>query len=277
MRRGNFQPYSSKSILRIFIGIIIFVQSMPLLAEDYQSYIEQGDKYYEQFDNQKALEEYKKAYELFPKSFDALMKLTRAYNDVGEDIKGIEFRAEDQSSSNKKVVEEYFKTAAEYAELLQEKFPDKAESYFFLAATYGHLALFKEGRQKVRLARDVERNSKKAIELDPEFFPAYIVLGVYYREVANLNWALKAFAKTLFGGLPNGTDEDSIKTLLKAIQLNPQIIHTRFELAKTYEAIGEGDKVAEQLKEIIDLPIVDHQDKMIKAEAKKELQRLAKR
>ncbi len=275
MRRGNFQPYSSASILRIFIGIIIFVHSMPLLAEDYQSYIEEGDKYYEQFDNQKALEEYKKAYELFPKSFDALMKLTRAYNDVGEDIKGVKFRPEDEMNTNKKV-EEYFSTAVSYAELLQKEFPDRADSYFLLAATYGHLALFKGGKKKVKLARDVEKNSKKAIELDTKYIPAYIVLGVYYREIANLNWALKAFAKTVFGGLPNGTDEDSIKTLLKAIQLNPQIIHTRFELAKTYEAIGEGDKVAEQLKEIIDLPIVDHQDKMIKAEAKKELQRLAK-
>ncbi|MBI2487324.1 MAG: hypothetical protein HYW01_10265 [Deltaproteobacteria bacterium] len=276
MLKGNFQLYGLPAILRIFIGIIIFMHSMPLLAEDYNSYIQQGDKYYEQFDNQKALEEYKKAYEIFPNSFESLMKLTRAYNDFGEDIKGLKFRPEDESDSNKKF-EEYFRTAAKYAELLQKGFPDKADSYFLLAATYGHLALFKDGKEKVKLARDVEKNSKKAIQIDSKFIPAYIVLGVYYREVANLNWALKAFARTLFGGLPNGTDKDSEKTLLKAVQLNPQIIHTRFELAKTYEAMGEEDKVAEQLKEIIDLPILDHQDKTIKAEAKKELQRLVKR
>jgi tetratricopeptide (TPR) repeat protein len=276
MLKGNFQLYSLSAILRMFIGIIIFMPSMPLLAEDYNSYIQQGDKYYEQFENQKALEEYKKAYESSPNSFVALMKLTRAYNDVGEDIKGIKFRREDELNSNKKV-EEYFKTAAKYAELLQKEFPDKADSYFLLAATYGHLALYKDGREKVRLARDVEKNSKRAIQLDPRYIPAYIVLGVYYREVANLNWALKAFARTLFGGLPHGTDKDSEKTLLKAVQLNPQIIHTRFELAKTYDAMDEGDEVAEQLKEILDLPVVDHQDKAIKTEAEKELRRLAKR
>ncbi|MGH7888916.1 MAG: tetratricopeptide repeat protein, partial [Thermodesulfobacteriota bacterium] len=255
---------------------IMLTPSMPVLAEDYRSYIEQGDKYYEQFDNQKALEEYKKAYELFPKSFDALMKLTRAYNDVGEDIKGVKFRPEDETNTNKKV-EENFRDAAKYAELLQKEFPDRADSYFLLAATYGHLALFQGGKKKVKLARDVEKNSKKAIELDTRYIPAYIVLGVYYREVANLNWALKVFAKTLFGGLPNGTDEDSVKTLQKAVQLNPQVIHTHFELAKTYDAMGEEDKVAGELKEILALPIADHQDKAIKQEAQRELQRLVKR
>lgn len=276
MLQSGFQFYSVPAIIRIFIGIIIFVHSMPLLAEDYNSYIQQGDRFYEQFDNEKALEEYKKAYEIAPNSFEALMKLTRAYNDVGEDIKGIKFRWEDESNSNKKV-EEYFKTAAKHAELLQKEFPDKADSYFLLAATYGHLALYKDGKERVKLARDVEKNSKRAIQLDSNFIPAYIVLGVYYREVANLNWVLKAFAKTLFGGLPNGTDKDSEKTLLKAVQLNPQIIHTHFELAKTYDAMDEEDEVAEQLKEIIALPIMDHQDKPIKEEAEKELRRLVKR
>jgi len=254
---------------------MVFVYTTPIMAEDSNTYIQEGDQYYSQFDNLKALEAYKKAYELAPDSFEVLVRLTRAYNDVGEDVKGIKFKPDQETNS--KEVEEYFSQAAQYAEELHQKFPDKAESYFYLAATYGHLALFKGGKEKVKLARNVEENSKKAIDLDPQFIPAYIVLGVYYREVANLNWALKAFAKTLFGGLPNGTDEDSEKTLLKALELNPQVIHTRFELAKTYLAMGKEGKATEQLKEIIQLPITDHQDKEIKEVAEKELQKLAKR
>lgn len=271
MLNGGFRSFG----LVVFIGLIVYINPMSLLAEDYDSYIQQGDTYYKGFDNQKALEEYKKAYELSPDSFEALMKLTRAYNDVGEDLKGIRFRP--GGESNSPIVEEYFRRAAQYAELLHEKFPDRAESYFYLAATYGHLALFKGGKEKVRLARDVEKNSKRAIGLDPRFIPAYIVLGAYYREVASLSWALKAFARTLMGGLPNGTDRDSEETLLKAVQLNPQVIHTHFELAKTYDAMGKEEKVTEELREILELPIADHQDKAIKEEAEKELRRLAKR
>jgi len=275
MLNGGFRFFRLGGAIGIFIGLIILIHPMSLLAEDYNSYIQQGDMYYKEFDNQKALEEYKKAYELSPDSFEALMKLTRAYNDVGEDLKGIKFKPDEESNSAK--VEEYFRKAAQYAELLRKKFPDRAESYFYLAAIYGHLALFKGGKEKVRLARDVEKNSRMAIGLDPKFIPAYIVLGAYYREVASLSWVLKAFARTLLGGLPNGTDRDSEKTLLKAVQLNPQVIHTHFELAKTYDAMGEEEKAAEQLKEILELPIADHQDKAIKEESEKELQRLAKR
>jgi tetratricopeptide (TPR) repeat protein len=271
----EFQFCGLNGVIAIIIAIMVLVYTTPIMAEDYNTYIQEGDQYYAQFDNLKALEAYKRAYELAPDSFEVLVRLTRAYNDVGEDVKGIKFKPDQETNS--KEVEEYFSQAAQYAEQLHQKFPDKAESYFYLAATYGHLALFKGGKEKVKLARNVEENSKKAIDLDPQFIPAYIVLGVYYREVANLNWALKAFAKTLFGGLPNGTDEDSEKTLLKALELNPQVIHTRFELAKTYLAMGKEGKATEQLKEIIQLPITDHQDKEIKEVAEKELQKLAKR
>lgn len=261
-------------ILTTFSNAIIIGYFTPLLAEDYTTLVEKGDKYYEQFDNMKALEEYKKAYELSPDSFEALMKLTRAYNDVGEDIKGIRFRQEDKVIPDK--AGEYFEKATQYVELLNKKFPDKAESYFFLAVTYGNLAIFKGGKEKVRLARDVEKNAKKTIEIDPEFAPAYIVLGVYYRRVADLNWFLKQFAKTVFGGLPNGSNEDSEKMLLKAIELDPQIIYAYYELVKTYEAMKKKDKAKEHLKKILELPITDHQDEAIKKEAEREMERLGK-
>lgn len=279
MPEEKFQFCGLTKLAIIYITIIVFICSVPLKAEeiteDYNNYIQKGDEYYNRFDNLRALEEYKRAYEVAPDSFDVLMRLTRAYNDVGEDIKGIKLRPDDELRSGE--VEEYFNKAAEYSKLLYQKFPDRAESYFYLAASYGHLALFRGGKEKVRLARDVEENSQKAIGLDQQFIPAYIVLGVYYREVANLNWAQKAFAKTLFGGLPNGTDEDSEKTLLRALELNPNIIHTRFELAKTYLAMGKENKATEQFKEILRLPITDHQDKEIKEVAEKELQKLAKK
>jgi hypothetical protein len=41
--------------------------------------------------------------------------------------------------------------------------------------------------------------------------------------------------------------------------------------------MGEEDKAIEHLKKVIELPIFDHQDTEIKAEAEKELTRLVKR
>ena len=60
-------------ILTLFGSLMIFGHFTPPLAEDYNSMIEKGDKYYEQFNNLKALEEYRKAHELSPDSFEALI------------------------------------------------------------------------------------------------------------------------------------------------------------------------------------------------------------
>lgn len=241
---------------------IVFLACVSLSAQDYQAFVRKGDEYYGQFRNQEALSEYQKAYEIAPDEYEVLMKLTRAYNDVGEDL-------------NSDEAEAHFRKAISYAKLLQEKFPDKAEAYFYLAVTSGNLALSKSGKEKVRLSRDIEKYAKKSISLDPKFAPGYIALGIYYREVANLNWFLKAFAKTIFGGLPNGTNEDSEKMFLEAIELEPSVL-VYYELARTYKEMGEKEKSIENLKKSIELPIVDHRDGRIKAAAKKMLGKLQK-
>jgi tetratricopeptide (TPR) repeat protein len=249
-------------VRKLFLFIVMIAS--PLLAQDYKSFIAKGDEYYAQFENKKALDQYEKAYNMCPDSFEALMKLTRAYNDVGEDL-------------NSQHSKEYFEKAVQYAKLLVEKYPGKAASYFYLAATSGNLALFRGGREKVKLSRQIEKNAKKAIELDPKFDRTYVILGIYYREVANANWVLKAFAKSFFGGLPDGTNQDSERMLLKAIELNPGNIYAHYELARTYEKMRKIDKAIKHLQKAIELPIVDHQDKQIKVKAQTMLKQLSRR
>jgi len=162
--------------MRLFFIIIIIAS--PLFAQNYATFIAKGDEYYDKFDNMMALTEYQKTYELFPDSYETLMKLTKAYIDVGEDL-------------NSKESENYFIKGVQYAETLVKKYPDKAEAYFYLSAAYGNLALFRGGREKVKLSRQVEGNIKKSIKLDPNDDRFYAVLGIYYKEVANLNWFFK--------------------------------------------------------------------------------------
>ena len=160
------------------IVILIVFCPLHLFAEDYQTFIEKGDEYYRDFDNSKALAEYEKAYELAPEEFEVLVRLTRAYNDAGEDLDSEESKP-------------YFENAVKYAELLLEKFPEKVDTYYYLSVSYGNLALFKGGKTKVKLSRKVKQNAEKAIELDPQRAEPYVVLGIYYREIANLNRLLK--------------------------------------------------------------------------------------
>ncbi len=212
-----------------FWSIVLFgllICSVQLAAQDVQTLIRQGDEYYEQLDNAKALAEYEKAHQLVPDDFDVLMRLTRSCNNVGEDI---------DSDDSKP----YFERAVEYAETMLEKYPDNAETHYFLSVSYGNLAMFTGGKTKVKLSRNVKEHAEKAIELDPDHAESYVVLGIYYREIANLNRVLKAFAKVFFGGLPGGSNEDAERSLLKALEPKPGYINAHFQLAKTYEKMSQ--------------------------------------
>lgn len=235
-----------------------------ILALDYNYYLEQGDKYYSKFDNLDAIREYERAYQLSPDSFDVLSKLANAYNDYGEDLK----------DSNSGGAETYFKDAIKYAEILKNKYPARAESYFLVASAYGNLALYKGGRDKVRLARNLEKYAKKAIEIDPTFAPAYVVLGIYYRETATLNVVEKAFANAFLGDFPKGSLNDSARALLKAEKLSPQSIFPHFELAETYEKLDEEDKAILEYRKVLELPLSDHQDKVKKQQADERIRKI---
>jgi Tfp pilus assembly protein PilF len=243
--------------------VILFFCPLSLFAQDYQAFIEKGDQYYRNLENVKALEEYEQAYKLAPESFDVLMRLTRAYNDVGEDL-------------DSKESEPYYEKAVQFAEVLLEKFPEKTETFFYLSVSYGNMALFSGGKKKVKLSRKVKENAEKAIELDPEHAESYVVLGIYYREVANLNRFLKAFAKVFFGGLPGGTNEDAEQSFLKAIALKPEYINAHFQLAKTYEKMKDKEKARANYEKLLELPVRDHQDSAIKTKAEDRLKKIRK-
>jgi len=59
------------------------------------------------------------------------------------------------------------------------------------------------------------------------------VLGVFYREVAEVSWLQRLVANTLFGGLPRGSYELSEEILRKAIAMDPGIPLAQFELGRT--------------------------------------------
>ncbi len=249
------QSFMIQRLVGIFVLLFITMHSTKLLADECTTHIEKGDKYYEGFENSEALKEYEKAYELCPDQFEPLMKLTRAYIDVGEDLK-----RDKSNGSRAKEAEKYLNTAIEHSKILKQKYPNNQASYYLLAVSHGNLSLFKGGRQKVKLGRDIEEYAKRAIELDPNFAPAYVVLGIYYREVAGLNGLQKAFANTFWGGLPNGTLEKSKSALLKALELSPDSPYVHFDLAKTYEEMDRKDKAIEHYTKAIELPAVDHDD-----------------
>ena len=241
----------SPMIKTLFYLIFIFsVIINPLYAQTAQEYMALGDIYYKEFKNPEALAEYKSAYELDQDSFEILKRLTLTSNDCGEDLR-------DTDMEKAKM---HFRESVAYAELANSKFPNVPETHFLLAISYGNLARYSKGKDKVKLARNVEENLQKIIRLKPEFAPSYIALGIYYRQVSNLSWFQKKFANSFLGGLPDGTIEDSRDSLLKAIELDPDFIITHYEIGRTYREIGDYGKAKYHFQKVLELDIRDHSD-----------------
>ncbi|WPD25051.1 MAG: hypothetical protein SD837_10905 [Candidatus Electrothrix scaldis] len=257
---------SPKNILaQYFLSCLILLitfTALPVSAQTSELHMKQGDIFYRQFNNRNALASYKKALETQPKNFDCLSKVVRAYNDVGEDL------SSDES-------EPYYEQAVQYAEKLQQMFPDKAQSYYQLAVSYGNLALLRGSKEKVKLSGSVEKNVRKAIAMNPDYADAYVVLGIYYKEVASLNGFLKTFARIFFGDLPEGTFEDALKAFHKAITLKTtRLVYTYFLIGHTYESMDEPEKAKQAYLKAVGFPNTDHRDHAVKERARNRLQSL---
>ncbi len=59
----------------------------------------------------------------------------------------------------------------------------KPEGHTWLAASMGNIAMYEGGETKVRLARDIQRELLRALELNPGDDVAYSILGSFYRRV----------------------------------------------------------------------------------------------
>jgi len=243
-----------------YMCAILLIYSLTAAAQDCRELLDSGDVHYRKFEDSKALEFYKKAMKLCPGTYEPLMKTTRAYNDVGEDVGG-------------KASIGWFKTAMQYTDTMQKLYPDSLQSYFLKAAAAGNLALSSGGRTKVELARTVERNSKKAIAIDSSYAPAHVVLGVYYRQVATAGKFLRTMAHVFYGGIPAGTLKDSERELRKALALEPDNIFGHNELALTLYAMhGKKEAVAE-LEKVLALPDKDNESEKIKKQARANLRK----
>lgn len=210
--------------------------------------IERGDEAYNRFDNAAARELYMQAYERDSLRYALLYRLASTASDRGRDL-----LAEDAPDG----AESFFREATGYARQLRTHFPERSGSWFQMAATVGNLALFAGGRQKVGLGRDVETYARKALELDSTNANAHLALGIFYREVGELNWIQRMAANALFGGVPDGGIDRALPALHRARRLNPDLNMIHYELAVTYLAADRPEDAVPHLRQAARLPVLN--------------------
>ena len=259
----------------IFLLLVSFVFIMgpasSLKAEEadsvrVQALLAEGDVFYRRLDNRLAITTYRKAYEIDSTSYPVLSRLARTASDLGRDLS-----ADNQNSE----AEEIFLEALRYAESLENMHGQAAKTHYFLALAKGNLALLKGGKQKVEYGRDVERHCQKGLSLDSTDAEILVAYGVFNREAASSSWMERMLAQTLFGRVPEGTRENSVQLLRKAVEIDPNLHVAQFELALSLIAIGRPDEAMHHLKVAESLPAQTTQDNRNRQLAMRMLERMS--
>ncbi|MCA9732279.1 tetratricopeptide repeat protein [candidate division KSB1 bacterium] len=243
--------------MKKFLAVVLLLTApVILMAQDsVQEWLDKGNAAYDSFDNATALTCYKKVLELDEHNFEGLWKTARALTDVGKALGG-------------DAEKEHYLEADKYARKCIELYADKAESHYVLALAVGRLALFEGGKRKIELSKEVEAEAKKALELNPQHDGAAHILGRWNYNIATLGWFLRAAAKVVYGGVPQGaTLENAAKYFSMAIELNPEKPVHRLEYARTLIELGNYTEAKTQLQKCLDLEKVQWEDDNHKKEA----------
>ena len=236
-----------------------------------QQLFQKADALYASFKPKEALKELLKILQSDPGSHEALAKISRVYIDIGDMV------PESAPDWQEKRLEHY-QMAEDYARKAVEADPNGTWGHFYVAVSLGKIALESSIPRQIDLAQEIRTEVKKAITLDPQNGYAYHVYGVWHRRMAEIGQMSRIFVSTiLWRSVPKGKLRKSVQYLKKAIFLNPTVISSHLELAKTYVAMGKWQLARSSLRSVQGLPIQYSDDPLNKREAQQLLQEIKNR
>jgi tetratricopeptide (TPR) repeat protein len=208
-----------------------------------------ADRLYRQFKPLEAVGELHKILRVDGGNFEALIKMARAFVDIGDQI------PENGAGWKERKLKEY-SVAEDYARKAVRVDGSSTWGHFWVAASIGNIAMVSPLSKQLDFAGDIRDAIEKSIARDANNGMAYHVYGVWHRKVAEIGGASRMLASVVYGrSVPSGSLEKSIEYLKKAVALNPTIIVSRLELARSYIATEQRQQARVMLQSISDLPI----------------------
>ncbi|MGH7928877.1 MAG: hypothetical protein ACREQV_13905, partial [Candidatus Binatia bacterium] len=134
--------------------------------------------------------------------------------------------------------------------------PDSTWGYFYVAASLGTMAGLLPVAKQIEMAEEIRTATEKAIALDSQNGFAYHIYGVWHRRMAEIGATQRVVASLWYGRpLPKGDLDKSVEFLKKATSLNPNVIVSRLELARSHAAREEWAAARAQLTIVAELPV----------------------
>jgi tetratricopeptide (TPR) repeat protein len=271
----RYEDHAMNFILHLCVGLTLFLAAAAQIDGAEVHTVQEGhgccrrdveiarwhknaDRLYAQFKAREATKELQRILEVDGGNFEALIKMARAYIDIGDII------PESGATWKERKLKEYV-LAEDYARRAVNIGPHSTWSHFWLAAALGNAAIVSPAARQLELANEIRTQIEKAIELDSKNGLAYHAYGVWHRKVTEIGGASRMLAPVLYGqSVPTGSLEKSVEYLKRAVELNPTFIVSRLELARSHVARTEWEPARVLLRSIPDLPMQfsdDHKHK----------------
>jgi tetratricopeptide (TPR) repeat protein len=232
-------------------------------SQDINQLLKKGEELETGLNDQAAYQQFLKVLELQPNNHTALYKASILADRLGN-------RHSDKEHRNR-----YYRTAYQHASKALKLYPQSADAHFAMSVSLGRIALMSSGKELVESVKKIKFHADRAIAINPSDFRPYHVLGRWYFEISNLGSFKRGAVKLFYGAFPDASFELSAKAYEKSLSLNPAFILNYLELARTYEQLDQASRAIEMLKKLQQLPSKMEDDKRIKEEGKKLLQKLS--
>lgn len=232
----------------------------PAMAQDVNTLLKEARQFETSFKEKEALQKYLEVLKVQPQNLTALCKSSELYNSLGKRL------------ASKDSQKEYYRTAKTYAQKALQVNANSVDANFAMALAMGRMAMIASGQERINAVKDIKTYAEKTIQLDPDNFKGYHVLGKWYYEVSNLNSLEKWLVKMRYGALPAASLGDAIRCFEKSKQLNPGFALNYLELARSFHRNDEEQKAIQQLEIMMKLPNANPDDATVKEQGKKLLQ-----
>jgi tetratricopeptide (TPR) repeat protein len=237
----------------------------PALAQDARLHVARGDSAQSAFDPEAALAHYEAAIAIDSADADALGKASRSAVDLAESL---------SDAARRKAL---FQKGEQLARLAVEADSGNAESWFHLARAQGRAALSVGVRDRVKYAVGVREAGLKALALSPDHAGALHVLGMWNAEVKRLSGFELFFARRFLGGgvLGQANWQDAVRYMERAVQVDPDRLTHRLDLAGVYADVKETAKARAMYESVTAATTrTDFNDALYKRQAEERLKRL---
>jgi tetratricopeptide (TPR) repeat protein len=240
-------------------------------ATEVAGLLRNAERLHHQFKPKEAAAELQKVLQFDSRNFEALVRMARAYIDMGDSI------SEQDPNWKERKLKDYT-IAEDYARRALKVDPQSTWGHFWLAASVGSAAVILPIAKQIELSRQIRDSVERAIALDGKNGLAYHIYGVWHRKLAEIGRTSRVLASVFYGSSPpQGSLDKSIEYLKKAVALNPSFIVSRLELARTHVAKEEWPQARALLKSVAELPIQFSDDAKHKKAAEQLLEEIKER